>query len=266
MSESLQFEHAEFDQAPPVLKCSRCDRTLHQSYYQINGEIACEACALTAESSDEGSGLGRALRATGAGIAAAVLGAVLYYAIGAITGYEFGLIAILVGFAVGAAVRWGSRGRGGWKYQTLAVALTYLAIVSTYVPYIFAAANAQMEAEESAGVPGDPADDDDDDDDDDDGEQAAIADDGAAGVTAASATGASPNVDAQQLSGGDAAMAMGALILLLCAAPFLAGFENIIGLLIIGFGLFEAWKLNRREEIVMSGPHPVTAQVATTGA
>jgi hypothetical protein len=260
MSEPLQFEHAEFDQAPPVLKCTRCERTLHQSYYQINGEIACEACALTAESSDEGSGLGRGLRATGAGTAAAVLGAVVYYAIGALTGYEFGLIAILVGFAVGSAVRWGSRGRGGWKYQTLAIGLTYLAIVSTYVPYVFAAANAQIEAEEEAGASATPADDDDDD-------AAVAADEAATGVTTVPVNASTPGPDgAIKLTGGQAAMAMGALILILAAAPFLAGFENIIGLLIIGFGLFEAWKLNRREDLVMSGPHPVTMPPATTGA
>jgi len=30
------------------------------------------------------------------------------------------------------------------------------------------------------------------------------------------------------------------------AAPFLAGIENIIGLAIIGFGLYQAWAMNRR--------------------
>ncbi len=39
------------------------------------------------------------------------------------------------------------------------------------------------------------------------------------------------------------------------AAPFLAGFRNILGLFIIGLGLYEAWRLNRRPELVLSGPH-----------
>ena len=60
----------------------------------------------------------------------------MYYAITAISGYEFGLIAIVVGFGVGTAVRWGSNGRGGKRYQALAMALTYLAIVATYIPPI----------------------------------------------------------------------------------------------------------------------------------
>src|SRR5206468_726575 len=46
------------------------------------------------------------------------------------------LIAILVGFFVGKAVSWGSYRRGGWKYQTLAMVLTYLSIVASYVPVI----------------------------------------------------------------------------------------------------------------------------------
>ena len=71
-----------------------------------------------------------------AGIGVGLAGTIVYWAILAATGYEFGLIAIVVGFAVGKAVHWGSRGRGGWAYQTLAIGLTYLAIVSAYVPMI----------------------------------------------------------------------------------------------------------------------------------
>jgi hypothetical protein len=42
------------------------------------------------------------------------------------------------------------------------------------------------------------------------------------------------------------------------AAPFLAGFENIIGMLIIAFGLFEAWKFNKRVDQAITGPYTVT--------
>jgi hypothetical protein len=36
------------------------------------------------------------------------------------------------------------------------------------------------------------------------------------------------------------------------AAPFLAGAKNIIGILIIGIALYEAWKINRK--VPISGP------------
>lgn len=43
------------------------------------------------------------------------------------------------------------------------------------------------------------------------------------------------------------------------AAPFLAGYRNILGLFIIGLGLYEAWRLNRRPQLVLSGPHRLKA-------
>jgi len=43
------------------------------------------------------------------------------------------------------------------------------------------------------------------------------------------------------------------------AAPFLAGYRNILGLFIIGLGLYEAWRLNRRPQLVLSGPHILKA-------
>jgi hypothetical protein len=44
------------------------------------------------------------------------------------------------------------------------------------------------------------------------------------------------------------------------ALPFLAGIENLIGILIIGFALWEAWKLNQRQSLPISGPY----QLATS--
>jgi hypothetical protein len=42
------------------------------------------------------------------------------------------------------------------------------------------------------------------------------------------------------------------------AMPFLMGFGNILGFIIIGVGLWEAWKLNRRVDAAMTGPYTVT--------
>src|SRR2546422_2854982 len=58
------------------------------------------------------------------------LGAGLYFGIEAATGYELGLVAVVVGLMVGGAVRKGSNGRGGWRYQALAMFLTYCAVRS----------------------------------------------------------------------------------------------------------------------------------------
>ena len=41
------------------------------------------------------------------------------------------------------------------------------------------------------------------------------------------------------------------------AVPFLAGISNIIGIVIIAFGLYEAWKLTARREVTITGPFSV---------
>jgi hypothetical protein len=47
--------------------------------------------------------------------------------------------------------------------------------------------------------------------------------------------------------------------------PFLAGAQNIMGIVIIGIGLYEAWKINKRRIVSVTGPHAIGTQVATTG-
>ncbi len=42
-------------------------------------------------------------------------------------------------------------------------------------------------------------------------------------------------------------------------APFLMGADSIIGLIIIAIGLYEAWKLNKRNPIVITGPFDLAA-------
>jgi hypothetical protein len=248
--EGLQFEKAEFENAPARAQCAQCNRDLIGSYYEVEGETVCEACKYTIESRmTEGSGAGRFVRATGAGLVAAALGAALYYAITAISGYEFGLIAIVVGFGVGSAVRWGSNGRGGKRYQALAMALTYLAIVATYIPPIIqgfregAAKTAAVEPVAADGAPSAvPA--------------AAAAPSETADTPEGEPTGEVPTVIAVVL-----------IFAIACAAPFLAGFENIMGIVIIGIGLYEAWKLNRRTTVTITGPHAIShSSVGTAGA
>jgi hypothetical protein len=232
--DALQFDRAEYEKAQDAVPCAQCEKPVAGAYYQVNGAVVCEGCtASLREHQLLGSRASRAVRATTAGLAAAVAGSLLYYGISALTGYEFGLIAIVVGFGVGTAVRWGSYGRGGWAYQTLAIALTYLAIVSTYVPPII---DSLRSAEQTASA--------------------------TTKVDGATAT-ASATVDAAPPTFGQFLLALTLLLLLACAAPFLAGIQNVIGIVIIGIGLYEAWKLNRRVTLDITGLHAVTTAVAS---
>jgi hypothetical protein len=229
-SDGLQFERAEFDQAPTT-ECAACKAPLVSHYYDVNGSTVCEKCRYAIEASlSNGSAMGRIVRATGAGLGAAILGSALYYAIAALTGYELGLIAIVVGFGVGSAVRWGSGGRGGKGYQALAIALTYLAIVSTYIPPIIQEFS-KVQSEESTDAVKSPA--------------------PAEATTAPS----NPPVEVKQAGPLVTVLALLFLLALACIAPFLGGLQNIMGLVIIGIGLYEAWKLNRRTDVTITGPH-----------
>jgi len=58
-----------------------------------------------------------------------------------------------------------------------------------------------------------------------------------------------------------------ALLAVICgiafAAPFLTLPENIIGLLIIGFALHQAWRMNKRKQVTITGPYALAPPVAT---
>lgn len=240
----MQFDRADFVQPPAGPACDVCGRALQGHYFDINGRMACEGCRYAVETAlQQRGGASGLLKAAFAGLGAAVAGSILYYAVREITGYEIGLISILVGWGVGKAVSWGSRAKGGWVYQSLAVFLTYMAIVSTYLPIVV-----QSLRERQAK-----------------GKAVATAPAQAGKATAASPPANQPSKP-QPVSLGHALMGVGALLLLVAALPFLAGAKNLLGLLIIGFGLWEAWKLNRRADLSISGPFQVGAVPGSAGA
>jgi hypothetical protein len=72
----------------------------------------------------------------------------------------------------------------------------------------------------------------------------------------------------QQRSGE--AVSVGALALIALVRPvtdaMASGMSGILGLLIVGFGLMQAWQVNRETKIVVSGPYPLSRRPgAATG-
>ena len=57
-------------------------------------------------------------------------------------------------------------------------------------------------------------------------------------------------------------MAFGLLLLLAARVPFMAGISNVIGLIIIGVAVLQAWRLNRRIEPRITGPYRLGAGAA----
>src|SRR5256714_1883111 len=127
--QSLQFDHVERAGQTPGLTCSICQRPIAASYYEINGKVTCQGCRGQIMAAwNRGSPAQRFAKALGLGAAAAALGAGVYFGIEALTGYEFGLVAVVVGLLVGTAVRKGSSGPGGWRYPLLATFPPYNAL------------------------------------------------------------------------------------------------------------------------------------------
>jgi hypothetical protein len=239
--------------APTVSTCAACKQPITNAYYEAGGQVFCPQCRENYQAEQTGgSRVGRMLRAVVFGTLAGLGGTIIWFGVRKLTGYEVGLIAVVVGLMVGGAVRAGSRGRGGVFYQLLAVFITYSAIVANYVPDVF-----QMMMEEFR----------------DDDKAAAVA--SATQPTSqpgAAATAPTGGVEsAATPSSGDekevgAGRAIVGIILLSVIAfafafvmPVLAGFQNIIGLLIIGFALWEAWKINKRLVVEFTGPYALAS-------
>ncbi len=276
---ALDLERANFD-TPSTgerMRCAFCQRELLSSYFDVNGRPACESCRYGLEQAQKrGAGALGFFKALAAGCGAAIVGFLIYWLIEELTGYELGLIAIVVGVMVGRAVRWGSGHRGGWVYQTMAVGLTYLAITCTYIPLIFkqlreesgkpaaasagpiagsdkaggdlrAAGSAAVDAPAVTGAAAKTA------------AATPAADSAAAPASEADSTAAPVTASAgaeptSPMSLGELVMGLGGLVLFAAALPFLAGAKNILGILILGFGVWEAWKVNRRPKLTITGP------------
>jgi hypothetical protein len=115
--------------------CAACHASIETEYYSINGNTFCSRCRTAVESATETpQGMTPLVTATVFGLGAGVVGAAIYYAVLAIAHLQIGLVAILIGYMVGYAVRKGARGRGGLRFQVLAVALTYASVALAYAP------------------------------------------------------------------------------------------------------------------------------------
>lgn len=129
-----QFGIAEYPSASGTDICKSCNQQAVGSYYRINGALACERCKGQLEAELPKDSHAAFVRGLIFGVSGAILGLILYSAFGIITGLEIGYISLAVGYIVGKAVRMGSRGIGGRRYQVVAVVLTYAAVSLSAIP------------------------------------------------------------------------------------------------------------------------------------
>jgi hypothetical protein len=224
--QDLQFQHAEpveaaASSANAAQTCVVCKQPVADTYYHAQGQVVCPLCAQRIQTGQQAAPPLSLMRAALYGGGAALGGCVLYALVAIVLHAEIGLIAILVGWMVGKAIRHASYGRGGRPQQILAVALTYFAITTSYIPVIL------------------------------------YHDSRVAQTKSPPVSSSAPAEVRPRMSFGAAVLF---LLIIAAAAPFMSltsGFSGLISLFIIFIGLRQAWKLTERREILLMGPYPV---------
>jgi hypothetical protein len=246
----LQFDRLVTDStsavvpSSPAAVCAACQASIATEYYQVNGTTVCEPCRRAIESHAETPvGIGPLLKAGAFGLGAGLVGAAIYYAVIAIANLEIGIVAILIGYMVGYSVRKGAGGRGGRRFQIVAVALTYASVAFAYAPLAFQQAIEANRKDEKA---------------------------------AASANNASPppvvqedvrDSDAESGS-GDVLLALATVLGAVAVLPVLVVFGglpmSLISGAIIFFGMRQAWVMTATPQLQIYGPYRVGAEAAPT--
>lgn len=217
-TDDLQFEVAEpsvensVGPAPSAQTCVGCRQPIASTYYAVRDKVVCPSCCQQLNAPPPGSAATRVFKSFFMGLGAGLLGAVIWFAIRRVAHLEVGLVAILVGYMVGKAVRKGSGNRGGVGYQIMAVILTYCCICANYAPDVLEAMQGRFDDDRVPVV-----------------------------IQAIFVAGTS------------------------LAVPFLGGVQNILGLLIIGFALLQAWKFNKPRSLAITGPYQIGSPVAGAG-
>ena len=206
------------------------------TYFETDEGVICASCEsrITSAASDNSGSFARALLF---GIASAAVGAAIYFAALTATGREITALVLLVGFIVGKAVRVGSRSRGGRRFQWLALGLTYLAIAATYVPFVMKGFAPASNVSSVELLP-------------------ATTNGGAFLVVNPPAATAAPPA----ISLGRATVDFSGLVLLAAAAPLLEGLRSVVTLLLIAAAMLQAWRMNRRTPVTITGPYRVRTQ------
>jgi hypothetical protein len=244
MAESFSNAAPQFGTAEYVGKtgndhCRFCHQPIAAQYYRVNDGMACDACIEKLRSElamDTHSAFMRAL-AYGAG--AAIVGLTLYAAFAIVTGIMIGYVALAVGWMIGKAMKKGSGGVGGRRYQIAAILLTYAAVSMAAVPVWIHYAGVQKQRQ---------------------AERQKLADEqGQLGSGSGNPRQAAPAQKNPQPQMGIGAW-LGRVALLGLASPFIEVWSNgpsagwMIGLVILFVGMRFAWKITAAPPVTIFGP------------
>ena len=231
------FDVAEAVTPVGTAPCAECRGPIADTYYEVDEGVICAACHTRVAASLTKPTSASLARATTFGLIAAALSAAIYFVVSAAASRDVAVTLVVAGFVVGKAVRVGARRQRGLRYQWLAVALTYVAIATTYVPFVMKGFSRGSSAQDST----------------------AVAIPGMEGLVA-TVPAAAPAAPTQR-SLGAAGVDLVELTALAFAAPLLESTTPPLELLVLVGALLLAWRANTRTAIRISGPYRV--RVAT---
>jgi hypothetical protein len=227
-----QFGTAEYVGSAGADHCQFCHQPIAGDYYRANNAMACPGCAEKMRGELGKDTHAAYVRAILFGVGAAILGMILYATFAIVTGIVIGYAALAVGWLVGKAMITGSNGVGGRRYQIAAVLLTYAAVSTAAIPVWIHYAGEHKQSQRQKAAP-----------------TATPNEDGSESDSQAQpAARPRPNFVA----------AVGTLLLLGLASPFLEftsnAFGALIGLVILFVGMQFAWKMTGAKPLEVLGP------------
>jgi hypothetical protein len=250
----LQFDRITEPGGSPAgeqvaVPCASCSAPIRTFYFTINSATVCDRCRATIEDLAESPpGWRPLIRAGLFGFGAGVGGAAIYYAVLVIANLEIGIVAVLIGYLVGAAVRKGTSGRGGIRFQFLAVALTYASVAMAYAPIAIAGAIRSQNAATTAAATN---------------RSATTRSARPAGQPGASSVAVRRQPPPAPPSAGALLLGLGTLAVFLLVLPVLVIIGSMpfgaITALIIFVGLRQAWRMTAAPIIDVYGPYQVGA-------
>src|SRR5260221_6168538 len=122
-----QFGTAEYKGAAGGETCRACKQTITGEYYRVNGVQACAACVGKVKEQMPKDTHAAVVRGMLFGVGGATAGLIVDSVFGIVTGIVIGYVSLAVGWLGGEAIRAGSKGVGGRRYQIAAVLLNYAA-------------------------------------------------------------------------------------------------------------------------------------------
>ena len=234
-SELPKFDVVEAVTPVGTAPCAECRGPIADTYYEVEGGVICAAChtrVAASLTSAAGSAIGRA---TMFGMAGAALATALYFVVTAALRRDAVITLVIAGLIVGKAVRMGAPRQRGRRYQWLAVALTYLAIATTYVPFVMKEFTRGSAAQEST----------------------AIAMPGIDGLVASVPPAPPTPLAAPSL--GATMVDFAELTVLALLAPLLESTGHVLNAGVLGGALLLAWRMNARAAVRITGPYRVRA-------